>query len=149
MKQLWTIVVVGIALMLAGCGTNSSNGSLNGNWTAALVSSSSNASPNLNFTLSMTETSGSNLSITNLNFTTSSPCFASGTTATGGFTLSGTLNGVTSGGFQMNIQSDGSSSNNQLSLQGTVSNNTITGNWTLTGTTAGCSGSGTFTMNKS
>lgn len=148
MKQAWTIVVLGIALMLAGCATNSSNGSLNGNWTAALISSNSNATPHFNFTLTMAETSGSNLSITNLNFTTSSPCFASGTTATGGFTMSGTLNGVTSGGFQMNLQSAGSSSN-QLSLQGTINNNTIGGNWTLTGTTAGCSGSGTFTMNKS
>ena len=148
MKHIWTIVVVGIALMLAGCGSNSSNGSLNGNWTAALINSNSNTTPNFNFTLTMTETSGSNLSITNLNFTTSSPCFAAGTTATGGFTLSGTLNGVTSGGFQMNIQSTGSS-NNQLSLQGTINNNTISGHWMLTGTNAGCSGSGMFTMNKS
>jgi hypothetical protein len=148
MKQVWTIVVLGIALTLAGCGANSSNGSLNGNWTAALISSNNNTSPNFNFTLTMAEASGSSLSITNLNFTTSSPCFASGKTATGGFTLSGTLNGVTSGGFQMNIQST-VSSNNQLSLQGTINNNTISGNWTLTGTTAGCSGSGTFTMNKS
>ena len=148
MKQAWTIVALGIALMLVGCGTNSANGSLNGNWTAALISSNSNATPNFNFTLTMAETSGSNLSITNLNFTTSSPCFASATTATGGFTMSGTLNGVTSGGFQMNLQSAGGRSN-QLSLQGTINNNTIRGNWTLTGTTAGCSGSGTFTMNKS
>ena len=148
MKQVRTFVVLGVALMLAGCSTNSSNGSLNGNWTAALISANTNSTPNFNFTLTMAETSDSNLSITNLNFTTSSPCFASGTTATGGFTLSGTLNGVTSGGFQMNIQST-DNNRNQLSLQGTINNNTISGNWTLTGTTAGCSGSGTFTMNKS
>jgi hypothetical protein len=145
---LWTIVVLGVALMLAGCSTNSSNGSLNGNWTAVLISSNATSTPNFNFTLTMAETSGSNLSITNLNFTTSSPCFASGATATGGFTLSGTLNGVTSGGFQMNIQST-NNNNNQLSFQGTINNNTISGNWTLTGTTAGCSGFGRFTMNKS
>jgi hypothetical protein len=147
MKQLWTILVLGAALALAACGINSSRNSINGNWTAALMSSNS-SNPVFNFTLSMNQTSGSNLSITNLNFTTSNPCFASGTTATGGFTLSGTFSGVTSGGFQMNVQSTGSS-NNQLTLQGTVNNNTITGNWTLTGTTAGCTGSGTFTMNKS
>jgi hypothetical protein len=147
MKQLWTILVLGIALASAGCGTNSSQNSINGNWTAALMSSNSGSSV-FNFTLTMDQTSGSNLSITNLNFTTANPCFASGTSATGGFTLSGTFSGVTSGGFQMNVQSSGSSSN-LLTLQGTVSNNTITGNWTLTGTTAGCTGSGTFTMNKS
>jgi len=92
--------------------------------------------------------SGSGVTITNLNFSTATPCFAAGSTATGGFTLSGNQNGVTSGGFQMNIQSTGSSTN-LLTLQGTVSNNTISGTWALSGTTSGCSGSGAFTMNKS
>ena len=147
MKQILTVLILGIALTLAGCGTNSSHGSLNGNWTAALISSNNNSNPVLNFSVSLAETNNNGLSFTNLTFTSSNPCFASGTTATGGFSLSGTLNGISSGGFQMNIQSTGSS-NNQLSLQGTINNNTITGNWTLTGTTAGCSGSGTFTMNK-
>ena len=149
MKTLGTILVLGIALVLAGCGSNSNNSNIiNGNWTAALLNSSSGGSPIFNFTATFTQSSGSDVSITNLNFTTSSPCFASGSTATGGFTLSGNLNGVTSGGFQMNIQSSGSSSN-LLTLQGTVSNNTISGTWSLSGTTSGCSGSGQFTMNKS
>jgi hypothetical protein len=29
-----------------------------------------------------------------------------------------------------------------------VNNNTITGTWTLAGTTSGCTGTGSFTMNK-
>jgi hypothetical protein len=91
--------------------------------------------------------SGGGLSITNLNFTTTNPCFGAGTTATGGFTLSGNQNGVTSGGFQMTIQS-ASGASNVLTLQGTVQNNVITGTWTLSGTTSGCSGSGAFVMNK-
>jgi len=148
MKTLGTIFVLGIALVLAGCGSNSNNDVINGNWTAALLNSSSGGSPIFNFTATFTQSSGSDVTITNLNFTTSSPCFASGSTATGGFTLSGNLNGVTSGGFQMNIQSTGSSTN-LLTLQGTVSNNTISGTWSLSGTTSGCSGSGQFTMNKS
>ena len=37
MKTLGTILVLGIALTLAGCGTNSNNGEINGNWTAALM----------------------------------------------------------------------------------------------------------------
>ncbi len=147
MKTLGTIFVLGIALVLAGCGSNSNSNIINGNWTAALLNSSSGGSPIFNFTATFTQSSGSDVSITNLNFTTSSPCFASGSTATGGFTLSGNLNGVTSGGFQMNIQSTGSSSN-LLTLQGTVSNNTISGTWSISGTTSGCSGSGQFTMNK-
>ncbi|MCU1269259.1 MAG: hypothetical protein JWN74_553 [Acidobacteriaceae bacterium] len=148
MKTLGTIFVLGIALVLAACGSNSNSNIINGNWTAALLNSSSGGSPIFNFTTTLTQSSGSSVSVTNLNFTSSSPCFASGSTATGGFTLSGNLNGVTSGGFQMNIQSTGSS-NDLLTLIGTVSNNTISGNWTLSGTTSGCSGSGQFTMNKS
>lgn len=145
MKHICTLFVLGIALLLAGCGSNSHDSSINGNWTAALMSSN-NSNPVFNFSLSMSEASGGNLNITNLNFTTSSPCFAGGATATGGFTLSGTFTGKTSGGLQMNVQSN--SGNNVLNLQGTVNDNTVTGNWTLTGTTAGCTGSGTFTMNK-
>jgi hypothetical protein len=148
MKTLGTILVLGIALTLAGCANNSNDGMINGNWTAALLDSSSGGSPVFNFTATFTQSRGSGMTITNLNFTTSSPCFASGSTATGGFTLSGNQNGVTSGGFQMNIQSTGST-NNLLTLQGTVSNNVISGTWALSGTTSGCSGSGAFTMSKS
>lgn len=144
MKQIWTMLVLGGALALAGCGTNS-NGTVNGNWSAALMSSNS-GSPVMDFTLTMTEMSGGNLNITNLNFTSSSPCFTGGAMATGGFSVSGNFSGSVSGALQMNIQSDTGS--NQLGLQGTVENNTVTGTWTLTGTTAGCTGSGTFTMNK-
>jgi hypothetical protein len=146
MKQIWTILVLGIALVLAGCGTNSSGDSINGNWTAALMSSNNSSSPVFNFSLTLAQSSGSNLSITNLNFTSSSPCFAEGATATGGFSLSGNFSGQTSGALQMNIQSN--TGNNTLVLQGTVNNNTVSGNWTLTGTTSGCTGQGTFTMNK-
>lgn len=145
MKSMITIFVLGIAGLLAGCRTNS-NGNINGNWTASLMDSAS-STPAFNFTTTLAEASGGGLSITNLTFTTSSPCFASGTTAKGGFSLSGNMNGVTSGGFQMNIQSTGASTNT-LALQGTVSNNTITGTWNLTGVTAGCTGSGNFTMNR-
>jgi len=148
MKTLGTIIVLGIAMMLSGCGNNSNNGTINGNWTAALMNSSSGGSPVFNFTATFTQSSGSGVTITNLNFSTATPCFAAGSTATGGFTLSGNQNGVMSGGFQMNIQSTGST-NNLLTLQGTVSNNTISGTWSLSGTTSGCSGNGSFTMNKS
>ncbi len=146
MKTLGTIVVLGIVMALTGCGNTSNDGAINGNWSAALMNSSSGA-PVFDFTATFTQSSGSGVTITNLNFTTSTPCFASGSSATGGFVLSGNQNGVTSGGFQMNIQSTGSSSN-MLTLQGTVSNNTISGTWTLSGTTSGCSGSGAFTMNR-
>jgi hypothetical protein len=146
MKKFWVLVALGAALVLSACGNTRSDGSINGNWTAALMSQS-NGNPVFDFTLTMAEMSGGGLSITNLNFTTSGSCFVGGATATGGFSLSGNFNGDTSGSLQMNIQSN--SGSNQLTLQGTVNNNTITGTWSLTGTTAGCTGSGTFTMNKS
>jgi hypothetical protein len=147
MKKIWKVVALGAVLVLAACGSTNSNGSINGNWSAALMSQSNSNSPVFNFSLNLAQTSGGGLSITNLNFTSGGTCFAGGATATGGFALSGNFNGQTSGSLQMNIQSN--SGSNQLTLQGTVNNNTVTGNWTLTGTTAGCTGQGTFTMNKS
>lgn len=147
MKQVLVGVIAALMFASVGCGNNNSNnGSINGNWTAALMSSN-NGPAVFNFSLSMTQQSGGGLSITNLNFTSGGNCFAGGSTATGGFSVSGNFSGSVSGALQMNVQSSGDS--NQLSLQGTVNNNTVTGNWTLTGTSAGCTGSGTFTMNKS
>lgn len=146
MKRILTVLLLGSAFLLAACGSSSTN-SINGNWTAALMSSSNTSSPVFNFTATLSSTGSSNVSVTNLKFTTANSCFAQGATATGGFVLSGNMNGVTSGGFQMDIQS-ASGGSNQLTLDGTVNNNTITGAWTLTGTTSGCTGSGSFTMNK-
>jgi hypothetical protein len=148
MKSIATLMLFGITLLLAGCGSGSSN-TINGNWTAALTNNRAGSSPIFAFTVTLAAAGGNNLSITNLNFTTANGCFASGSIATGGFALSGNMSGVTSGGFEMNIQSAPTNGNNQLSLQGTVNNNTVAGNWTLTGTGSGCTGSGTFTMDKS
>jgi hypothetical protein len=145
MKILANLLLASLMLFLVAC-ANSNNGNINGNWTAALLESNS-GQPVFDFNLTLAEMSGGGLSITNLNFTTATPCFVSGSTATGGFTLSGNTNGVTSGGFQMTIQSAGSATN-VMTLQGSVSNNTISGTWTLSGTTSGCSGAGTFTMNR-
>ncbi len=147
MKRLGIAVLLGISLLLIGCGSDL-NGGLNGNWNAALVSSGSGSAPVFSFSVFITEMGGGSISITNLNFTTANPCFVGGSTATGGFMLSGNMNGVTSGGFQMNIQSAPGVGNNLLMLQGTVNNNTITGTWTLAGTTADCTGSGSFTMRR-
>jgi hypothetical protein len=147
MKKIWTVVALGAVLALTACGNSSSGGSINGNWSAALMSQNNGNAPVFDFTLSLTEMSDGGLSITNLNFTSGGNCFVGGATATGGFSISGNLNGQTSGSLQMDVQSN--SDSNQLTLKGTVNNNTVTGNWSLTGTTAGCTGQGTFTMNKS
>ena len=137
MKRL--TIVLGLAILLAACGSNHSE--INGTWTAAL-----SGTEQFNFTTNLTSTSNHGLSVTNLSFNTQSPCFPGTTTATGAFVVSGTLNGVSAGGFQLTVNSNGGG--NQLQMNGTLANNTVNGTWTLTGTTSGCTGSGTFTMNK-
>ena len=141
MKRL--LLVLGLAALLAACSTDHS--SINGTWTAVL--SDTNGSQAFNFTTALTAVSNNGLNLTNLNFNTQEPCFPGTSTATGAFVLSGTFNGISSGGFQMTVNS--SSGSNQLQLNGTANNNSIAGTWTLTGSTSGCTGSGTFTMNKS
>ncbi len=142
MKHFRIAIMLLLALALSACGGGSNNSTINGNWTATLT-----GSQNLSFTAMLTSTGGT-VSVTNLSFTTSQSCFDTGAVATGAFTLTGTMNGVTSGAFSMTIQSGTSNTNgtNQLTLQGTLTNNSITGNWNLSGTGAGCTGSGTFTM---
>ncbi len=150
MKQTWLafVIAVGMTLVLGACGgsnSSSNSGNVNGNWTATLTNP--DGSPAFSFTTSLSQVaSGSSVTVTNLNFSSSSPCFVSGTTATGSFSLSGNFNGNVTGSYGMTLTS-GTPVGNQLVLQGAVTNNTITGTWTLTGGT-GCTGSGNFTMTK-
>ena len=141
MKRL--LFVLGLAALLAACSTDHS--SINGTWTAVLADN--NGSQQFNLTTSLTAIGNNGLNVTNLTFNTQEACFPGTSTATGAFVVSGTFNGISSGGFQMTVNS--SSGGNQLQLNGTLHNNTVTGTWTLTGSTSGCSGTGTFTMNKS
>ena len=141
MKRL--LIVLGLAALLAACSTDHS--SINGTWTAVLSDTSGTQA--LNFTTALTAVSNNGLNVTNLNFNTQGTCFPGTSTATGAFVASGTFNGVSSGGFQMTVNS--SAGSNQLQLNGTLQNNSVSGTWTLTGATSGCTGSGTFTMNKS
>ncbi len=143
MKRFVIVSMLGLASLLAACSTDHS--SVNGTWAAALTDNS--GTPAFNLTTSLMAASNNGLDVTNLSFNTQEPCFPGTSTATGAFVVSGTFNGVSAGGFQMTVNS--SSGGNQLQLNGTLHNNTITGTWTLTGSTAGCAGSGTFTMNKS
>lgn len=151
MRMFRGLVLLGLALALTACGSsngNNTNSSINGNWTATLLDA--NGQPVFAFTTALTAMGGGGVSVTNFRFTTTSPCFGSGATETGGFTLGGNFHGVTSGTFTLEVQSgtSGSNGSNTLSLQGAVNNNTVSGTWTLTGTGAGCAGSGNFTMIK-
>jgi hypothetical protein len=138
--------LLALTLVLGACGTGSStNGNINGNWTAQLTDTHSN--PVFALTTTFTQMSGSAVSVTNLTFTTSTPCFVSGESGTGSFILSGNFNGNVTGAFQLTITS-GNPSGDTLTLQGTAKNNVITGTWTLTGLHSGCSGNGNFTLTR-
>jgi hypothetical protein len=145
MKQFGSLLPLVLALMLTACGSSDKNNSINGNWSASLTNP--NGSPAFAFTTSLSQASGTAVTVTNLTFTTATPCFTAGGTATGGFTASGTTSGVTTGSFSLTIQS-GMPAGNIFTLNGTLNNNSIAGTWTLTGVTSGCSGSGNFTMTK-
>jgi hypothetical protein len=148
MTRFGFVLPFALAVVLSGCGGGNSasgNTNINGNWTATLNNTSS--SPAFTFTTSLTQSSGADVTVANLSFNSESPCFISGASETGSFSVSGNFNGSVTGSFGMNLQS-GNPSGNTLTLQGTLKNNAVSGSWTLTGVTAGCSGTGSFTMTK-
>ena len=134
------MAVLLVGFTMAGCGTNSSSGNINGTWTAVLTNSS-DGTTNYDFSATISQGSGGGFSITQFMFTSTSPCFSSEqTTETGSFGLTGNTSGTVQGTFGMTITG---TVGNVLALTGVVNGKTITGNWTLSG--GGCSGGGTFT----
>lgn len=145
MKHFFAAILLVFGLALVGCGTNSNNpANINGTWNATLLSN--NNSTTFAFGTSLSVNTDGSVAISNFKFTTNSPCFVSGETETGSFTLSGNFSGQVNGSFGMTVKS-GSPSGNTLTLNGTANGNTIAGTWTLTGS-SGCTGSGTFSMTK-
>jgi hypothetical protein len=141
------LLVVGMALgslSMTGCGTSANPASINGVWNATLLGT--NQETMFTFGTSLVVNADGTLSITNFQFSTNSPCFVSGESESGSFTLSGNFDGQVNGTFNFIVKS-GSPSGNTLSLTGTATGNTISGNWTLSGGT-GCTGSGNFTMTR-
>jgi hypothetical protein len=143
-------ILLGLALVLGGCGnsnsTNSANsGNVNGNWSTTLTNT--DGTPAFAFNTSFSQVSGNSVNVTNLTFTTASQCFVSGETENASFILNGNFMGSVTGAFQLTVKS-GNPSGDTLTLQGTVTNNTITGTWTLVGISSGCSGSGNFVATK-
>lgn len=143
MKRFTAGIVLVAALCLTGCGIHNPNNpaNINGLWKATLTDA--NNITVFTFGTSLVVNGDGSLSISNFNFTTSSPCFVSGETESGSFTLAGNFNGNVTGKFQFVVQS-GNPSGNTLTLSGTANAGILSGTWTLNG--QGCTGSGLFTM---
>ena len=145
MKHFALAALLIASLTLIGCASNSNPANINGTWNATLMSNG-NGSPVFTFGTSLSVNGDGSLTVSNFSFSTNSPCFVSGETESGSFTLSGNFNGQVNGKFGFTVLS-GSPAGNTLTLSGTAAGNNISGTWTLTGGT-GCTGSGTFTMTK-
>lgn len=145
-KTVALIFLLSFAVVLSGCGSGSNSGNINGNWTANLTNP--DGTPAFGFSTTFTGAGNGGIDVTNFSFTTGGSCFASKTTTqTGSFGLTGNFNGNVTGSFGMTISTTGETVENSLKLQGAVTGNTIAGTWTLSGAT-GCSGNGSFTLNK-
>src|ERR1700691_218083 len=100
MKQFAIVMISMLGLMLGGCGSGSGSNAnnVNGTWTAALTNQ--DGSPALSFSTALTQNNSTVLTGTNLTFTAETPCFSSGGSETGGFTLTGSTGGMTTGNFE-------------------------------------------------
>jgi len=145
MKYFALAALLIASLSVVGCGSKSNPANIDGNWNATLTGNGG-GSPAFTFGTSLSVNSDGSLSVSNFSLSTNSPCFVSGETASGSFTLSGNFSGQVNGKFGFSVLS-GSPAGNTLTLNGTASGNTISGQWSLTGS-SGCTGSGTFTMTK-
>jgi hypothetical protein len=146
MKQFAATMLLVAGLCLVGCSANNSlnPANINGTWNATLTDTN-NTTTVFTFGTSLMVNSDGSLSVSNFTFTTSSPCFLSGETESGSFTLSGNFNGNVTGKFQFVVLS-GNPSGNTLALSGTANGNTISGTWTLNGSS--CTGNGNFMMTR-
>jgi hypothetical protein len=145
MKTIAVTFLLGLGLVLAGCGSSKTAGNINGNWTATLSDNSGGQAFSFTTALVATGSSGT-VTVNNFRFTTDSACFVSGETESGTFALTGDFSGNVSGQFGMSVLS-GSPGGNTLTLTGTVNGETMSGTWVLAGST-GCSGTGSFRMTK-
>ena len=141
MERFGTAIIFSLALALLACGGASTKDVLTGNWRAGLLNSDGTVA--FGFTATLIQ-NGQTVSVTKFSLISPSSCFALGTTATGLLTMTDTTHGVTSGTFQMTIQSGSSNLNgmNFLTLQGTFVRNAISGSWMLAGTGMQCTESG-------
>src|SRR5258705_3174316 len=88
MRKLAVALLLGLGMILVGCGNDKNSGNLNGNWTATLTDNSGGQVFAFTTALVATGSSGT-LTISSFHFSTNSPCFVSGESESGTFALSG------------------------------------------------------------
>ena len=131
MNRLGTAIVLFLLLTLFACGGGPGANVIQGPWNAVLTNPDETEA--LAFTATLTQ-SGKTVNVTQFTLTRPTKCFAEGTTASGLFTHPYTTHGVTSGDFQMTVQSDPANADapNRVVLTGQFQRNVIWGTWTLT-----------------
>ena len=106
-EKIGTAILMVALFAIAGCGSGSNSGNVNGNWSAVLTDANNNQA--FTFTTSLVATNnGSSLTVSNFTFTTSSSCFVSGETESASFSLTGNFNGNVTGSLdhRFNIVKD-------------------------------------------
>ena len=145
MRNYSITALAGLLFALAACG-GSSSANINGRYLGTFRNSDNSVAGGLNAQL--TQSSGSNVMLSNLSLSMGS-CFTATTTQSATFTRTADKNGIEMGTLTMTVSSvsvPGTGANVMTinTSRGTEGN--FSGSWTLTGT-AGCNGGGPFTLN--
>ena len=164
MKIVALLALIGLALVIIGCGTNTTASvtSPSTPWEATLTGGTGEASL-LNFVTSFSVNPDQTLTVTEMVFLNAGSCFVATQTPSATATLTTNASNVVTGPFTFTVKS--SPPGNTLALSGnltgrsngttttigTLSNGVITGTWTLTGSssctnTSSGTATGTFLM---
>jgi len=133
--------------ILTACGSSPAPKKIDGTWNASLVNS--NSSEAYTFAATLSQATGTTVSVSNFNFTSAAPCFTAPLGQTATFSATGNSGGYQTGPFGMSVGTGLMTPvENVLTLTGTRNaDGSISGKWTLTGL-SGCSASGSYTMNQ-
>jgi hypothetical protein len=145
MKCARLISLALLAFFLVSCGSNSPAKKIDGVWNASLQSPDGSVA--YTFTATLTQSTGSTVTVSNFGFTSPAPCFTAPLGQNATFTASGHSGGFETGPFGMSIGTGLMTPvENVLTLNGArTSDGKISGTWTLIGL-SGCSGGGIYTM---
>ena len=143
MKRIALLYLVLLTAGIISCGVTPMK--INGSYVASLLNPDGTAA--YTFATTLTQASGSAVSVSGFAFSSSAPCFNAPMGQTATFSATGSSHGYQIGPFAMTVTTAlGPPVENVLTLSGSRNNDgRISGTWSLTGLTD-CTGSGSFTM---